>query len=161
MKLKNLFLTAVFSTFALLGFNAQAADEGAKVVYHVDFNDVTRYSATLTSINNILNFYENELMEADVQLVFVGHGLRFTTDDGLKDTPYVHDKALLERRDELKGRLQSLANSRGVKLKLCDHTRAEIDLSKDKIYPEVELIPSGVAEIAILQSQGYSYLKIQ
>lgn len=161
MKIKNLFLTAMFAVLTVFGWNAQAADEGAKVVYHVDFNDVTRYSATLTSINNILNYYENELMEADVHLVFVGHGLRFTTDDGLKGTPYEHDKALLDRRDELKGRLQSLVNTRGVKVKLCDHTRAEIEFPTDKIYSEVELIPSGVAEIAILQSQGYSYLKIQ
>lgn len=147
--------------FSLFSAPIQAADDGAKVVYHVDFNDVTRYSATLTSINNIMNFYENELMNADVHLVFVGHGLRFTTDDALKGTPYAHDKALLERRDELKGRLDALMNSRGVKVKLCDHTRAEINLDTAKLYDGIELVASGVADIAILQSQGYAYLKIQ
>ncbi len=155
------YLALLFLLFAMFALPLKAADEGAKVVYHVDFNDVTRYSATLTSINNIMNFYENELMEADVHLVFVGHGLRFTTDDVLKGTPYEHDKALLERRDELKGRLDALMNSRGVKVKLCDHTRNEINLDKAKIYEGIELIPSGVADIAILQSQGYAYLKIQ
>ncbi|MDX1347051.1 MAG: DsrE family protein [Thiomicrorhabdus chilensis] len=140
---------------------AQAADEGAKVVYHVDFNDPTRYSATLTSINNILNFYESELMEAEVHLVFVGYGLRFTTNDDLKGTPYEADKALLERREELKGRLQSLIKVRGVKVHLCDKTRDEVGLSKDKVYDGIQLTPSGVAKIAILQSEGFAYLKIQ
>ncbi len=154
-------LGALALMFSLFSAPIQAADDGAKVVYHVDFSDVTRYSATLTSINNIMNFYENELMNADVHLVFVGHGLRFSTDDALKGTPYAHDKALLERRDELKGRLDALMNSRGVKVKLCDHTRNEINLDPSKIYEGIELIPSGVADIAILQSQGYAYLKIQ
>ena len=160
MKKPSIFATLLLA-FSLFSTASHAADDGAKVVYHVDFNDVTRYSATLTSINNIMNYYENNLMEADVHLVFVGHGLRFTTDDALKDTPYVHDKDLLDRRDELKGRLDALMNVRGVKVKLCDHTRNEINLDKGKIYEGIELIPSGVADIAILQSEGYAYLKIQ
>jgi hypothetical protein len=160
MKKPSIF-AALLLAFSLFSTATHAADDGAKVVYHVDFNDVTRYSATLTSINNIMNYYENNLMEADVHLVFVGHGLRFTTDDALKDTPYVHDKDLLDRRDELKGRLDALMNVRGVKVKLCDHTRNEINLDKGKSYEGIELIPSGVADIAILQSEGYAYLKIQ
>lgn len=83
---KTSFLATLVLAFSLFSWSSHAADDGAKVVYHVDFNDVTRYSATLTSINNIINFYENELMDYDVQIVFVGHGLRFTTDDALKDT---------------------------------------------------------------------------
>lgn len=162
--MKNQFMkvfTALFLSFGLLFNSAQAADDGAKVVYHVDFNDPTRYSATLTSINNIMNFYQNELMEPEVHLVFVGYGLRFTTDDALKGTPYEHDAALLERRDELKGRLDALITVRGVKVHLCDKTRDEVGLAKDKVYKGIELTPSGVAKIAILQSEGFAYLKIQ
>lgn len=160
MKKFNLF-SLVALMFVMFSAPLQAADDGAKVVYHVDFNDVTRYSATLTSINNIMNAYENQLMNADVQLVFVGHGMRFATDDALKGTAYEHDKALLERRDELKGRLDALMNSRGVKVKLCDHTRNEVNLDPAKIYDGIELVESGVFDIAILQSEGYAYLKIQ
>jgi intracellular sulfur oxidation DsrE/DsrF family protein len=156
--LKTLFISLALLTLPASSF---AADDGAKVVYHVDFKDPTRYSATLTSINNILNFYENELMEAEVHLVFVGYGLRFTTDDALKGTPYEAKKPLLERRSELKGRLDALMNVRGVKVHLCDKTRDEVGLDKTKVYNGIELTTSGVAKIAILQSEGYSYLKIQ
>jgi len=159
--IKNTLGALFIASLTLLSLNSQAADDGAKVVYHVDFKDPTRYSATLTSINNIMNFYESELMEADVHLVFVGYGLRFATDDNLKGTPYEADKALLDRRAELKGRLESLINVRGVKVDLCDKTRDEIALPKDKIYKGIDFTPSGVAKIAILQSEGYSYLKIQ
>lgn len=155
-------LTAAFIALTL-GFSpaSQAADDGAKVVFHVDFKNPTRYSATLTAINNILNYYDSQLMDADVQLVFVGYGLRFTTDDDLKGTPYVADKALNARRAELKGRLNALMKVRGVKVWLCDKTRSDVHVPKSKIYPGIKMTPSGVAKIAILQSEGYAYLKIQ
>lgn len=163
MRLFQKLTQVLIMALAMIGFNqsAQAADDGAKVVYHVDFKDPTRYSATLTSINNIMNFYENELMEPEVHLVFVGYGLRFTSDDALKGTPYEHDAALLERRDELKGRLDALMNVRGVQVHLCDKTRDEVGLPKDKVYKGIQFAPSGVAKIAILQSEGFAYLKIQ
>lgn len=159
---KGLFLSGAIVLSPILATSqAQAADDGAKVVYHVDFKDSTRYSATLTSINNIINYYESELMEADVNLVFVGYGLRFTTDDNLTGTAYEAGEGLLERRAELKGRLQSLITTRNVKVHLCDKTRDEVGLAKDKVYEGIELTASGVAKIAILQSEGYSYLKVQ
>ena len=58
---------------------ATAGDE-VQVVYHADFSDPRRFSAMLTSINNMMNFYENELVEADVRIVFVAHGIRFVTE---------------------------------------------------------------------------------
>ena len=59
----------------LLPRRATAGDE-VQVVYHADFSDPRRFSAMLTSINNMMNFYENELVEADVRIVFVAHGIR-------------------------------------------------------------------------------------
>ena len=149
----------IVSVFAL--FSALALAAPAKVVYHVDFNDVTRYSATLTSINNILAAYENELRDYEVSIVFVGHGIRFVTDDLLKATPYVTNADLDKRRAELKGCLEALVKVRNVKALLCDKTRDEIGLDKSKIYSVVSLTPSGVATIADLQMQGAAYLKIQ
>ena len=159
----------LFKTFtatllsSLISFStlSQAADEGAKVVYHVDFKDPTRYSATLTSINNILNYYDSELMEAEVHIVFVGYGLRFTTDDPLTGTPYAADAKLKARQAELKGRLESLINTRGVIAEVCDRTREEVNLDPKKLYKGIKRVPSGVAKIAILESKGFSYLKIQ
>jgi intracellular sulfur oxidation DsrE/DsrF family protein len=149
----------LFALLTMMAFSVFAAP--AKVVYHVDFNDVTRYSATLTSVNNLLNAYEGDLRDYEVSIVFVGQGIRFVTDDVLKGTPYVADKALLDRRAELKGRLDTLIKIKGVKAVLCDKTRDEIALDKAKLYEGVSLTPSGVVTIADLQMQGYAYLKIQ
>ena len=156
---KRLTQGLALAVFAL--FSALALAAPAKVVYHVDFNDVTRYSATLTSVNNILAAYENELRDYEVTIVFVGHGIRFVTDDPLKGTPYATTADLDKRRAELKGRLEALVKVRNVKVLLCDKTRDEIGLDKSKIYSVVSLTPSGVATIADLQMQGAAYLKIQ
>jgi intracellular sulfur oxidation DsrE/DsrF family protein len=158
-------LTSIFCLGLLAGLSlvprAATAEEAVKVVYHADYADPRRFSAMLTSVNNMMNFYENELIEADVRIVFVAHGIRFLTDDKLEKTPFAADAALEERRDNLKGRLLSLADTRGVKLELCDITRTQIGLEEDAVYPNVSLVPSGVVQIADLQRQGFAYIKIE
>jgi uncharacterized protein len=138
-----------------------AADDAARVVYHADFSDPRRFSAMLTSINNMVVYYENELLDYDVRIVFVSHGIRFLTDNKLKGTPFAADDALEERRANLRGRLATLNNVHGVKLELCDITRSEIELSKDVLYGGVQTVPSGVVRIAELQSEGFAYIKIE
>jgi hypothetical protein len=138
-----------------------AGDDVAKVVYHADFSDPRRFSAMLTSINNMVTWYQNELADYDIRIVFVAHGIRFLTDETLEGTPFATDAALEERRENLQGRLTSLNSVQGVKLELCDITRAQINLAEDKLYKGVEKVPSGVVRIAELQNQGFAYIKIE
>lgn len=137
------------------------ADDMKKVVYHADFADPRRFSAMLTSINNMVTYYKNDLIDYDIRIVFVAHGIRFATADKLQDTPFQEDAALAERKENLAGRLQSLHKVHGVRLEVCDITRSQIDLSEDKFYPGVTTVPSGVVEIADLQDQGFAYIKIE
>ena len=151
----------MISCLTLLYRPALAADDVARVVYHADFSDPRRFSAMLTSINNMVVHYNNELLEYDVRIVFVSHGIRFLTDEKLKGTPFAADGALEERRSNLHGRLASLADVHGVKLELCDITRSQIGLSEDALYEGVETVPSGVVRIAELQAGGFAYIKIE
>lgn len=156
-----LVLLAAISSGPILAPKDVAAEDKVKVVYHADFADPRRFSAMLTSINNMMNYYENELVDADVRVVFVAHGIRFLTDDPLDKTPFAEDEALKERRENLKGRLLGLVEARGLKLELCDITRSQINLPEEVIYENVTLVPSGVVEIADLQRQGFAYIKIE
>ena len=114
--------------------DAGDSDVSVKVVYHADFSDPRRFSAMLTSINNMVTFYQNELIDYDVRIVFVAHGIRFLTGDKLEKTPFAADAAFEERRDNLAGRLDSLHSVQGVKLELCDITRSQIKLDADKLW---------------------------
>ncbi|MGB5279186.1 MAG: DsrE family protein [Gammaproteobacteria bacterium] len=137
------------------------ADETVKVVYHADFSDPRRFSAMLTSINNMVTYYQDELIEYDVRIVFVSHGIRFLTNDKLENTAFSSDTELEQRRDNLRGRLSSLQDVQDVKLELCDITRSQVGLDQGKLYAGVELVRSGVVRIAQLQRQGFAYIKIE
>ncbi len=133
----------------------------AKVVYHADFADPRRFSAMLTSINNMVTTYQHDLIEYDVRIVFVAYGIRFVTTDALEGTVFAEDAALKARRKDLIERLGSLQNVQGVKLELCGITREQTLLDPDKLIPRVELVQSGVVRIAELQHQGFAYIKIE
>lgn len=154
-------LAAVMAAGLLITSTASADDDVAKVVYHADFSDPRRFSAMLTSINNMVTHYQNELVEYDVRIVVVAHGIRFVTGDALKDTPFAEDAELAERRENIKGRLEALRDVQEVKLELCDITRSQINLAEDKLYDGVDSVPSGVVRIAELQNEGFAYIKIE
>jgi len=155
-------LVMLFSavTMTALPSTVMAEDE-VKVVYHADFADPRRFSAMLTSVNNMVTHYQNELIEYDVRIVFVAHGIRFLSDDKLTGTPFEEDAAMAERRENNAGRLMALQNVQEVKLELCEITRSQVGLAKDKLYEGVILVPSGVVQVAKLQSEGFAYLKVE
>ena len=162
--LRSVLVLLLLAAYLLPVQNVMAAgdsDDVVKVVYHADFSDPRRFSAMLTSINNMVTYYQDELVDYDVRIVFVAHGIRFLTDDKLADTPFASDEALEERRSNMKGRLSSLNTVQGVKLELCDITRAQIKLSEEKLYGGVEVVPSGVVRLTELQHQGFAYIKIE
>ena len=138
-----------------------AADPVRKVVYHADFADPRRFSAMLTSINNMVTTYQKDFVDYDVRIVFVSHGIRFVTTDKLANTPFAEDAALRARRETLILRLKGLREVQGVKFELCDITREAARLPKEKLVPGVTLVRSGVVRLAELQSQGFAYLKIE
>lgn len=160
-KICTLVLTLIVAIFVMPTFAQSDDEEAIKVVYHADFSDPRRFSAMLTSINNMVTYYQDELIDYDVKIVFVAHGVRFTTDDKLMDTPFAEDKKLAERKVDLKNRLLSLHDIQGVGLELCGITSSQINLAADKLYDGIETVPSGVVRIAELQRLGYAYIKTE
>lgn len=162
--MKNIHFTSLLILFALTVLNGKAYagdDDVIKVVYHADYAEPRRVSAMLTSINNMVTTYQNDLVDYDVRIVFVSYGIRFLTKDNLKDTPFAEDKALIDRRSNIMQRLASLQEVHDVKLELCNITRQGIGLDEKKIMPNVQLVTSGVVRIAELQHKGFAYLKIE
>lgn len=136
-------------------------DDIAKVVWHVDFSEPKRMSAMIQNIFNMATTYENEFMDYDIRIVFLSKGIRFVTRDNLKGTPFKADKELLDVRENLITRLKTLNTMQNIKLSVCNITREAIGLDKDKLISGVELVTSGVVEIAKLQNQGFAYLKVE
>ncbi|MGC8697422.1 MAG: DsrE family protein [Halothiobacillus sp.] len=149
---------------SLGAFSVARADEAPiSVVFHVDYADTSRYSLTLTSVNNLLDAFEAELKPVEVSMVFVGNAIRFTTDSNMAGTPFdaAKDAKFNADRKLLKERLESLINSRNVKVYLCGNTLSEAGADSVKLYSGVNVTSSGVAKIAELEHAGAAYLKIQ
>jgi uncharacterized protein len=141
--------------------SAKPKDDVIRVVYHADFGDPRRFSAMLTNIGNMVNTYQSNLEDYDIRIVFVSYGIRFVTRDSLAGTAFAEDAALKERRENLIGRLESLHDTYGVKLELCNITREQVGLDEKKLIPNVQMVPSGVARIVELERKGYAYLKVE
>ena len=156
-----LILSLVFLADSTSMAHADENPDIAKVVYHADFADPQRMSSMLTSIFNMVTTYENEFMDYDIRIVFLSYGIQFLTHERLKGTPFEVDDKQAELREDLITRLKSLHSMKNINLSLCNITRQAIELDKDKLIPGVTLVTSGVVEIAKLQSQGFSYLKVQ
>nr|WP_244263205.1 DsrE family protein [Thioalkalivibrio thiocyanoxidans] len=140
---------------------SHAFDPEAKVVYHVDYGDPQRLSSMLTSINNMMTYYQDAFMDVDVRVVFMADGIRFTTDNDLEGTPFEVDTEFREARGDLRTRMSGLQQTHGIQYELCDITRSQVRLDADQVHDNVERVPSGVVRLAELQNeQGFAYIKI-
>jgi uncharacterized protein len=134
----------LFTLGAGLGV-AQAADKPHKAVYHLNSADIETQKDVLRNANNHISAVGKD--NIDLRIVMHAGGVsmlrKAKTDESLKS-----------QIDELK--------IKGVKFVICKKTleRGNIDYKKD-LYDvsESDLVPSGVAEIALLQEKGFSYVK--
>ena len=150
---------------AAVASGARAAENASprlpQVVWHVDFADPRRLSALIQNVNNMVTTYQANLEDYDVRIVFLAGGIRFLTADPLKGTPFEEDDAYRRQRPELLQRLQQLRTLHKVKLELCEITREQLQLPKERIVAGVEPVRSGVVRIAELQAKGFAYLKVE
>jgi intracellular sulfur oxidation DsrE/DsrF family protein len=158
MPLKRLLFMVLCCAASLAGAQEPKV---AKVVWHVDFPDARRLSAMIQNVNNMVTTYQGNLEDYDVRIVFIAGGIRFLTTDPLEGTPFQEDEAYRQRRPELIQRLQQLRTLHKVKLEVCEITREQLGLPREKVIEGVESVRSGVVRIAELQAQGFAYLKVE
>lgn len=128
---------------AFLGLaTAGAAEREEKVVYHM--NDSTNAMAALNNVRNHLSASP----KAKIVVVTHGPGIDFLL-QGAQDkngNPY---EVVVQ---ELVGRK--------VEFRVCNNTLTGRKIDKSKVLPEATIVPSGVAEVARLQTmEGYAYIK--
>ena len=139
--------------------NAQA-DNGygkQKVVYHINYDDPKKQAGALRNIQNHINAVGKDNL--DIKVVLHGNGLALLLEpdslDKLKKFKHANaDEKMTAQIDGLK--------SQGVDFNVCANTvrGRKVDLASD-LYnvSEKDIVPSGVAELARLQQQGYVYIK--
>jgi len=155
MKVWMLLLTVV----ALLITGNTIAGEGygkQKVVYHINYDDPKAQAGALRNIQNHINAVGAENL--DLKIVLHGKGLTLLLDpDAVENTKLKTGNAT----DEIQAKITGL-KEQGVDVQVCSNTLKgkKIDYEAD-LYDvdKADIVPSGVAEIAHLQAQGYVYIK--
>lgn len=128
----------------LLGLTtaAMAADNEARVVYHLDDS-----SRAIGAVRNITN-HLRAAPDTRIVVVALGHGIDFML-DGAKD----------DRGNPYEPMIDDLSFA-GVEFRICSNTLDSRQIDAATVHPEVRPVESGVAEIARLQlAEGFAYIK--
>jgi intracellular sulfur oxidation DsrE/DsrF family protein len=128
-----------------------------KVVYHINYDNPKKQAGALRNIQNHINAVGAENL--DLKVVLHGNGLALLLDpDSLAElNKFKHanaDENMTAKITNLKGQ--------GVDFQVCSNTvrGRKVNIEED-LYDvsDEDIVPSGVAEVAKLQQEGYTYIK--
>ncbi len=158
--LQTRLLSAFLMSLCLLMMTAANASDRygkQKVVYHINYDNPKKQSGALRNIQNHINAVGAENL--DLRVVLHGHGLSLLLDpDSLsKLKKFKHANA----NATMTAKIDNLKNQ-GIKFNVCANTvrGRKVDINNDlHNVDKNDIVPSGVAELAHLQSLGYAYVK--
>ena len=153
-------ITLLLAAFLALGTatTALAEDSGydkQKVVYHVNYYGPKEQTAALRNVQNHINAVGAENLE--LRVVLHGNGVAMLMyPDALEGTKMKEANA----NDEMQARIAGL-KEQGVSFNVCANTLKGRNVPMDALYDtdQADIVPSGVAELAKLQGEGFTYIK--
>jgi intracellular sulfur oxidation DsrE/DsrF family protein len=139
-------LTLKAAALALLlvtSFQAQAADDVIKTVYHMS-EGIPQASRAMNNIRNHLS------ADPKAKIVVVTHGLGID---------FLLQGATNQMDQPFAGAIADLTNQ-GVEFRVCNNTLTARKIDPSKVAMEAIVVPSGVAEVSRLQArEGFVYLR--
>ncbi|MCK5395870.1 MAG: DsrE family protein [Gammaproteobacteria bacterium] len=128
-----------------------------KVVYHINYDNPKKQAGALRNIQNHINAVGAENLDLKVVLHGNGLALLLEPDSLAKLKKFKHANA----DDSMTAKIDNL-KSQGVDFNVCANTvrGRKVDVDTD-LYnvDKSDIVPSGVAEVAHLQANGYAYVK--
>ena len=110
-----------------------------RVVFHVTEDDPKKWAQVL----NNARYTQSELGAQNMDIVVVMNG------GGIGMLKL--ESPIVQRIDE--------AKKAGVKFHVCEQTMAAQKVTKQDMLPQADYVPSGIADVVKLQSQGWLYVK--
>ena len=116
--------------------------DGFKVVFHVD--EVSKWKLTLV---NVKNFVE-DIADAEYFIEIVANA----------EAVIIFADNMAENTEELVREMKFLI-SKGVTISACRNALRANVIAEESLPSFISIVPAGVTRLAILQRQGYSYIK--
>jgi intracellular sulfur oxidation DsrE/DsrF family protein len=143
IKLFVVLKSAVLALLVAASFQARAAEDVIKTVYHMS-EGIPQATRGLNNIRNHLS------ADPKAKIVVVAHGLGID---------FLLQGATNQMDQPFAGAIADLANQ-GVEFRVCNNTLQARKIDASKVAMEATLVPSGVAEVARLQArEGFVYLR--
>ena len=144
--MKKLIAITMMAVMGLGASLAMAADYGKqKVAYHVNYKKEKRQIGALRNIQNHINAVGKDNL--DIRVVM--HSGGYTLLERANSDPNMQQKIVSLKKQ-------------GVKFNICANTLKGKKLNyKNDLFDvdQADIVPSGVAELAHLQNQGFSYIR--
>lgn len=124
-----------------------AAAEVHRVAFHVDDNDPQRMNLVLNNVNNVINYYQSQGEEVEVQVVAYGPGLHMLRADTSPVAPRIAQMSL---------------EHENVQFQACNNTIQAMQRQSGTdvaLLVEAQIVPAGVIHLITLQEQGWSYIR--
>jgi hypothetical protein len=158
--MKRLMLAVCAGLLALTSIGnvaTSATPEKQQVVYHVNYYGPEAQAGALRNIQNHINAVGAGNLELKVVLHGNGVAMLMYPDAVGKNGNKMKEG---NATDEMQARIAGL-KEQGIQFQICANTLKGRMISKDDLYDftESDVVPSGVAQLAILQGQGYAYVK--
>ncbi len=156
----GLAVTCAFILGSLMHVTHAEEDKGygkQKVVYHINYDNPKKQAGALRNIQNHINAVGEENLDLKVVLHGNGLALLLNSDSLAKVKQFKYANA----DDQMSAKIDGL-KMQGVAFNVCDNTIKGRKVNVEDDLHDVEkadIVPSGVAELAKLQQQGYVYIK--
>jgi len=122
-----------------------------KVVYHINYDDTKKLSGALRNVQNHINAVcgKGQSCKDKLDLRVVMHGKGVDLLKQANDNPDMQQKVISLKKQ-------------GIAFNVCANTLKGKNINyKNDLFDvsEKDIVPSGVAELAKLQGQGFAYVK--
>ena len=154
---RDIAILAVIGLIGWVGPGLASEYSKQKVVYHVNFDNPQQQTGALRNVQNHINAVGAENLE--LRVVMHGHGVSMVLlPEALPALPKFRNA---NADEQMQARIDGLKNQ-GVGFKICANTLNGRNVDREEQLYNVnadDIVPSGVAELAHLQSRGYTYIK--
>lgn len=112
-----------------------------KVIFHI--TELEKWDALLANVSNLLK--EMSDVQLEIEVLANGNAVHYYDSTNEVETNL--------------NKMKSLSDS-DVRIVGCSNSLTNNGITKDKLYPFVEVVPAGVGELVRKQNEGYAYIRI-
>nr|WP_319487790.1 DsrE family protein [uncultured Caproiciproducens sp.] len=113
-----------------------------RTIFHID--DSTNWNLILGNVQSMLDYAQKQSISFEIEV--------------LANSLAVRQYAQISENNEIRSIMVDLA-AKQIKFAACRKAVKNCKIDERDLFPFVELVPSGVVELTLKQSEGFAYIK--